>query len=210
MVWLLLACGTSGGRIEASPRDRVEAGPYAVTVERGSRVRHVDGGIAVDAPDGRRWFDVVWGDGDPQAFADAWGAEACEPVLWDEAVQGGRWWARGGMCTVKDRRHWALVLVRPAEGGRIVRTTYVADHAFVPYEDAWVDFVGTALTVGVGDPVGIASPAEVRDHVRSGTAKGTGPWPIPGGGLISTRVHTEMASRYDGMAVLPERGPPGQ
>lgn len=207
MLLLLLACGTSGGQIEASPRVAFDAPPIALHIEQAARVRIGEQTVAVDASGGRRWFDLAWVEGEPKLLAEAWASQACEAIFWDEPVSGSTWWARGGMCNVQGRRHWALILFRPTEADTWVQTAYLGDYAFVPYEDVWVDFVGTALSVGAGAPVEVASPAEVREHVRVGTAKGTGPAPIPGGGLISTRVHTEMAARYDGLVRLPARGP---
>ena len=220
MVWwsligVLFSCGTSGGQIEDVPLAPQVVEGVGLQVQEGARVRTTEQGIAVDSADGRRWFDLLWTEGVPRAAVAVWAAKACEAVFWDESLASAAdaersWLAMGGMCNISERRHWVIALVRPtgrktAFGAEELQlTTYTADYAFVPYEDAWVDFVSTALTAGDGVPLETIDSKTVRRRVRAGVAKPTGSTPIPGGGKISTNVHEEMLDLYQRLA------PPGR
>ena len=211
---MLVGCGTSGGQTEDVPLAAQVVGGVALQVQEGSRVRTTEQGIAVDANDGRRWFDLIWTEGIPRASVEVWAAKSCEAVFWDDSVtsegtDGQAWLAMGGMCNIAERRHWVIALVRPlgekTEFGaeKLQLTAYIADYAFVPYEDAWVHFASTALTAGADAPQETFDGKAIRKRVRVGVAKPTGTTPIPGGGKISTNVHEEMAALYGRLAPPP-------
>jgi hypothetical protein len=212
---VLVGCGTSGGQMDDVPVAPQVVEGVGLQVQEGSRIRTTEQGIAVDAKDGRRWFDLIWTEGIPRAAVEVWAAKSCEAVFWDDPLSaedpeaGQAWLAMGGMCNISERRHWVIALVRPlgekTEFGaeRLQLTAYIADYAFVPYEDAWVHFASTALTAGAGKPQTTLDFQEIRKRVRVGVAKPTGTTPIPGGGKISTNVHEEMKALYGTLAPPP-------
>lgn len=211
---LLAACGGLGEGIEVPPPptyvSHVEDG-FALRMPEGARVRRTDKGLSVDAADGARWFDVRWVDGTapPIAPATAWAEERCRPVRFDRArqpVEGT--WVVGGTCTIAERRHWILLSIED-RGDRALLTGLTGAFGRIAYEDLWVEFVHTALSVQAGEsPAAWMTPEAVREALRT-VAPGDPQeeMPVPGGGTFSARVTDNLpgiwADRRD--AVLPER-----
>lgn len=168
---------------------------WALRVPAGSRVRVSPTAIGVDAPDGRRWFDISWHDADlpPASIAWAWGGKACGPITWDEPkvpVEGT--WTSGGLCSIGERRHWAFTVVE-RHGERLLFTAWIGEHRRLPYEDAWVDFARTALSLRAGaEPLPPVDHADLRGRVREAAALRPGHMPVPGGGLLSGRVSERL------------------
>jgi hypothetical protein len=193
MWWLLLACGahTSGGRVEETPLETWSGSGVAVAVPAGARVA-LDQALHVDASDGSRWFDVRWVAAPETASSaiDVWVAATCETVSWSapaSPIPGTA--TRDGLCSIGGRRHW-LLAVAETRGDRTLLTMYAADSQWLTFEDAWVDAVRTALTLGPApSPLATRSPADVRAAIRDAAAHGgVGREPIPGGGKLGASV----------------------
>lgn len=193
LAWLI-ACGGGAGRIhEEEPVEPLRGDGWAVMVPVGAVVERTDAMLQVDAPDGRSWFDVAWVD-EPATHETAlrWGRGVCAPVLFDRGWTDGRRYAAGGICEISSRRHWVLVVLEPA-GGRTLQTAFLADARRMPYEDAWVAFARTALTLGPGpEPLGAPDVDALRERVRAAGLEEPGPIPVPGGGLLSTRILPQL------------------
>lgn len=181
---------------------------WAVRVPEGARVRQEDGRLAVDAPDGRRWFDVSWHgtDREPAVVAHAWAASTCSPTLWDhpsEPVPGT--WLAGAACTIDGKRFFALVAVETF-GDRRLLTAYVAQDGYVSYENAWIDFVTTAMSLTAGDePLPSPDVAALRASIRAAAVQPAGSMPVPGGGLLSGRIVRALPDLWPARHAAPPR-----
>lgn len=169
-----------------------EGAGWAVRVPAGAQVRVEQETVAVDAGDGRRWFDVRWHPATlpPESIAYSWGTTTCTPMMWDQPVEPVPGvWTNGGQCTIGSGRFHALVAIE-THGDRHLFTAFLVDHRTLPYEDAWVEYVNTALTLRGGDAP-LTPPIDhlaLRERVREAAALRPGGMPTPGGGLLSGRV----------------------
>jgi hypothetical protein len=184
---------------------RVERGDgWRLSVPEGARVTASASGIEVDAADGLWWFDVqLLRPATPTApliDASRWADEHCTPARWDlPATPAPGTWTAGGFCTVQDRDHWLIVAVEDRPDGARLLTALVADRRQVPYEDAWVLFVRSALSLSTTDePASWLGPEAVRERLRTAqqraSATTTGAeLPRPGGGRFSRIVSEVLA-----------------
>jgi hypothetical protein len=201
---LLLGCGVGAGQIDSAPVDVRSGSGWALAVPAHADIQVSPGMIRVDAPDGRRWFDIAWTDDIPgENSAMTWGESNCAPVLWDRGWGDEHRYAVGGLCGISEHRHWAF-LVEERIGSRTLRTTYIGDTQRLPYEDAWVDFARTALTLGPG-PAPLTPPKgdQIRAYVRAAGRETPGLSPVPGGGLLSTRVLPQLDSIWKARDAAP-------
>jgi hypothetical protein len=190
LILLLWACSSAPVPTVYAEQSVGEARFRAVP---GSNARLEGGVLSVDAPDGWSWFDAreVDAAGPAMGVAHAWAEGACRPVRWDvPATPIPGVWTSGGTCTIDQRRFWLLVAVEDI-GGRRWMTTAQWRLGHKGYEEAWVSFVGAALSVHDGSGVSEWIPeAELRQRLRAippddGTRDQL---PLPGGGTFSTRV----------------------
>ena len=172
----------------------------SLRIPEGGNVRQQPGMISVDAADGSRWFDIAWvNETEPELISRKWAPTACDPmsIIWDQpSIPAPDLWAGGGLCTVKDHRYWAIVAIKKVET-RSLRITYLADFHRMPFEDAYVDFVQTALTITGGpEPVRMPDQDLLRERVRQNAQNQTGIVPVPGGGLLLTNLHPAFADAF--------------
>jgi hypothetical protein len=191
LMWLNL-CGTSGGEVGDAPAPP-HAGPgWAVRLPpSGAEVKVQPDAIIVDASDYSRWWDVRW--------TEAWGdlsigprnlaQEACDPVVWDDAIVTETTWTAGGLCTRNGRFHW-LIGRSERHGDRALVLFYTANPDFLAFEDAWVDFAGTTATLqGGATPMTPLDPIELRRSIRSAASEAhRSISPLPGGRVLSKAV----------------------
>lgn len=179
-------------------------------IPQGARVRHDDGRLSVDAPDGRRWYDVSWHDDDraPAVVAHAWSAATCSPTMWDEPAEPvPGTWLSGAACTIDGKRFFALVAVETF-GERRLLTAYVAQDGYVSYENAWLEFVSTAMSLRGGDaPWPEPDLDALRGIIRQAAAQPAGSMPVPGGGLLSGRIARQLDPLWAARHTAP---PPAQ
>lgn len=206
---VLAGCAVPRPAPQAEPATEHHVGDgWAVRIPAGARVRQEDGRLAVDAPDGRRWFDVSWHDGDrePAVIAHAWAAGTCSPALWDqpsEPVPGT--WISGAACTIDGKRFFALVAV-DTFGEQRMLTAYVAQDGYVSYENAWLDFVTTALSLkGGSEPLPVPDLAALRSDIREAAVQPAGSLPVPGGGLLSGRIVRALPDFWPARHLAPPR-----
>ena len=198
-MWLLgwlAGCEGGAGRIDArEPVERLVRDGWSVQVPAGARVDITPDTIAVDADDGRRWFDIRWVPGPAnEGTARVWGDTHCAPAQWDNGWEAGRRWAAGGLCVVSERRHW-LIISLEAYGNQTLQTTFLADARRMPLEDAWVEAMRTAWTFRGGAEASDAlAPERVRALARLTASQTPGPVPVPGGGLFSPRMHALLSA----------------
>jgi hypothetical protein len=198
-MWLLgwlAGCEGGAGRIDQrEPVQVLARDGWSVQLPAGARVDVSPDTIAVDADDGRRWFDIRWVPGPAnEATARAWGDTYCAPAQWDSSWEAGRRWGAGGLCVVSERRHWLIVSLE-AYGDRTLQTTFLADARRMPLEDAWVEAMRTAWTFrSGGGATDVLSPERVRALARLTATQMPGPIPVPGGGLFSPRMHALLSA----------------
>lgn len=188
------------------PTEILSGEGWTLRVLEGSRVRAEEDRLSVDAPDGRRWFDITWLDDTrtPEAIAHAWSATTCSPTMWDVASTPVEdTWFSGAVCVIDDRRFYALVAVETF-GNRRLLTTYVAQDGFISYENAWVDFVTTAMSLRTGDsPLPAPDVEALRADIRHAAVQPAGPMPVPGGGLLSGRISREIPEWWSSRHAAP-------
>ena len=205
LVWLF-GCGAEQPH-PAEPLETLRGSGWAVSVPKAAQVQFDGGILKVDSANGRSWFDVEWVDTLPtEATAMEWGNNNCQPVVFDEGIVTPNRYAVGGICEIKERRHW-VVLVLERIGDRTLETSYFADSRWVPYEDAWVQFSQTALTLG-GGPEPLAGPEipTFKTDIRAAGEQMPGPIPIPGGGLLSTRIIPHLNEVWNSRTASPPTG----
>lgn len=198
-LWLTSGCTRLLGSGEDPPRVTAYEGEgWAARLPPDARVQAEADRLAVDAPDGTWWFDVQWVETPlvPTIAAMTWGDRACRPIRWDlpaEPVEGV--WTSGGTCTIENARYWAMLALEE-HGDRTLLTGYLAGYGDVTYEQVWVDFVGSALSVTAGDTPRPALPDEVvRERVRNTRLeRPDGVLPVPGGGTFSKLVSQGFAA----------------
>lgn len=205
VAWLV-ACGGGAGRIHLEePIEPLAGAGWGLSVPAGAVVERSPGVLKVDAPDGRSWFDVAWTDRAVSAdTAEAVGRGSCAGILLDQAWSAGGRLATGGVCEIAERRHW-IVVVLERVGDRTLETTFLADAERMPYEDAWVELARTALTLGA-EPLPPADVAAVREAVRAAGHEPAGDLPVPGGGLLATRVAPGLAPVWTARDASPPAG----
>ena len=206
LLWLF-ACEGGAGRVHAEEETTALAGPgWALAAPSGSIIAATADTLKVDAPDGRSWFDVSWVDSPANAqTALLWGRSACSPVLYDQGWTEGNRFATGGICEISRRRHWVIVVLERI-GERTLQTTFLADSRRMPYEDAWVACTRTALTLGGGpDPLAPPDPVGLRERIRAAGLQKPGTIPIPGGGLLATRILPQLGDVW----AARDSSPPG-
>jgi hypothetical protein len=210
-VLALLGCDvrTSGGRVEADATTTWRGEAYALVVPEGAAVVARAQGLAIDAADGSRWFDVRRQVGPmvPTVVVQEAVRDTCERPLWDRPAQPiPSTWTLGGSCFIRDKRHWILG-AGEQHGADALVTVYLANADHLTLEDAWVDFVRTALTLAAGpSPAAVPSADDIRQRVRVAAASGgIGPAPVPGGGELSARVSESLVDLWEarGAATLP-------
>lgn len=207
VAWLI-ACGGGAGRIhEEEPLEPLRGDGWALMVPVGAVVARSADALKVDAPDGRSWFDVAWvADPPSEDAALRWGRGVCAPVLFDRGWTDGKRYAAGGICEISSRRHWVVVVLERV-GDRTLQTSFLADAQRTPYEDAWVAFVRSALTLGAGpDPLASPDIHAVRERVRAAGLEKPGPIPVPGGGLLSTRILPQLGEVWEARDAAPPAG----
>src|SRR5690606_4414844 len=159
----------SGGEIDAEPTTTWQGAGFAVSFPTGSRVRAEAEALSVDLPDGVRWFDARWADRPevPELALRRWGEATCQPARWDRVARPtSDTWASGGLCTIDDRRRWMFAALE-VHDDRALLTVYLANRDRVTYEDAVVDYVTSALSLGGGAaPIDTPSKDAVRATLR--------------------------------------------
>lgn len=174
---------------------RVDAASFAPPAAAPSR-------ISVSAPDGMWWFDieVVPKAPSPLLPATTFAERDCRPIRWDAPaeLQPGVW-TGGGVCTIGERRYWLLLAVED-EGDQSVVTGLYWAIGYRGYEDAWVAWTQSALSLSGGDtpmPL-VEGPEIVRQTLRAippddGT---TSQLPLPGGGVYSAKLERAFAEAW--------------
>src|SRR5690606_10284963 len=131
----------------------------------------------------------------------AWADARCAPARWDLAAQPAPGvTAVGGFCAVDGRDHWLLASVEDRGDTRLL-TGLMARRTAVPMEDAWVLFVGSALTASATAEHAEAAlpPAALRERLRAVQASRAGSddevsqLPRPGGGTFTRDVNVALA-----------------
>src|SRR5690606_36987285 len=114
-------------------------------------------------------------------------------------------WTSAALCVVEDRPHWMFAALE-GHGERALLTVYLANRERVTYEDAAVECVVSALSLGGGaEPVPTPDRATMRDRLRGLVAGGAvGGAPVPGGGELGARVGESLAPLW----ALRETAPP--
>lgn len=208
----LPACATQAGRVHEQPTVTHEGAGWALRVPAGARVDVKPGVLTVDAPDGRRWFDVTWRSAQetPEGIAYAWGSQHCTPMMWGQpSTPAPGVWIADGQCTIQDRRFWAFLIVERHEQGALT-TTYVAEQRRMPYEDAWVDLLDTALSLRAGgSPLPRLENGDLRARIREAAAEHPGEQPLPGGGLLGGRVSERLIDVWQARLSAPPPLPLG-
>lgn len=205
-VLLLLACDRPGGRVEEAPLATHRGEGFAIAVPEGARVLAEPTRLDVDAADGTRWFTVrLLGASDvPAAELQGWAQDTCETIRWDRTarpVPGIE--TTGGLCTIDLRRFWLLSAVE-AHGEQRLLVVYAADARSLTFEDAWVDWSRTALTLGTTAPIAAPDPAVVRQKARDVVAAGgVGRAPVPGGGELSAHLSEALSDLWQTRASTP-------
>jgi hypothetical protein len=181
----------SGGAVDRETREPWR-GPGVITVATaGANVRVEGGALRVDAADGSRWFDVRWVDAPPGPAdepARAWAHDVCTGVRFDAVgtpAPGATFLS--GNCTIDGRRHWMFTVTEQrTDPSKVLLTTWLGQMDRLTLEDAWVDFVSTALrTTGGSEPLAVPEPAALRQIARSAPPMTGGDLPVPGGGRLT-------------------------
>jgi hypothetical protein len=193
---LLYACAPS------APSDPPATLPLELAREEGLAMRIVSGGrltrqegtLSVDAPDGLRWIEVRWLEGNPAPAVVAWSTATCEGLVWDRAAApapGVR--HQTGLCTRQGQMFWTFLAVEQ-RGDRALMTALLAHRDSVRLEDAWVEWVSSALSLRAGDtPLDTPAEVEVRRLLREKAATTTGTVPVPGGGELGAATAEALA-----------------
>lgn len=210
LLTLLVAGGCnpgSGGEVDAEGLRTHQGEDFALSLPEGAALRREGDGLAVDLPGGARWFDVRWvpSTTTAQAVFATWAERSCMPVRWDRVAHPHEGvWTVGGTCMIEERTHWVLASVEQ-HGDDALFTVYLANREQIPFEDAVVDQVTTALSLGGGDsPVPTPDRAELRASIRQiASDGGIGTVPVPGGGELSARVSESLASLWERRAADP-------
>ena len=201
VLWLLtvIACSPpSPTRPRAAfETEAVTQGRASFGVVPGSRVAVNDGVLAVDAPDGFRWMEVRWLDGFVQPQVTAWSVDQCDGLIWDRLatpIEGVQ--TRTGLCTRQGQEYWAFLALE-TRGDRTLMTTWLAHRESIAYEDAWVEYTHTALSVtGAGAPFLLLAEPELRRLVRDKATTSTGYSPVPGGGELGAAISEGLADAW--------------
>jgi hypothetical protein len=205
-----LACSrVPHGRVEDQPVEVWKGDGYAMNVPAGANVRVLADRLAVDAADGSRWYDVrmIRAPESAQAALQEQANATCDTIRWDRvATPTPGTTVTSGICPIRTRRHW-LLAVQEAHGEATLLTVYVASADFLTFEDTWVDFVRTAVTLTPGDaPLQTPDPAATREKLREVAGSGgIGHDPVPGGGELSPRMAEALAEVWQRKL---EAGPP--
>jgi hypothetical protein len=209
-IFLGLAGGCALGaavHVDDTPLEPWRQEGLSIAVPAGARVVAEPGTVQVDAADGARWFDLRWVEPprSPEAEVYEWTRRTCTTVRWDRTatpVPGTT--TTGGLCSINDRRHWAFTSIEQRPDGALV-TLYVADARRVPFEDAWVDLVLTALSASAGaEPLAPLPRDELRRQIRETAASGgLGEEPVPGGGELSAAVSERLRLIWEARSQRP-------
>ncbi|MCB9664688.1 MAG: hypothetical protein H6732_11290 [Alphaproteobacteria bacterium] len=204
----MLLAGCGGGLLpdlpaapEAQATELARGSGWAVTVPSGAQVRATGAELAVDAPDGSSWFDVRWlaprTTHVPLADVTRWAEERCRPVRWDQpATPAPGVWTVGGGCTLGGRRHWVLAVVEERDPPLLIGMMASRDR--VAYEDLWVQWWATAMSLAAGEaPAAVPDAPHVREALRGARLSGpVGDLPVAGGGVFSGRASEALAEAW--------------
>lgn len=205
-VLLLLACERPGGRIEEAPLATYTGERYALAIPEGARVRSTPTTLDVDSADGGRWFTLrlLAPSEVPSAELRGWANTLCQTHRWDRtATPVPEIETTGGLCAIDGRNYWLLTAIE-AHGDRRLLVAYAADARSLTFEDAWVDWTRTALTLGNATPLAAPEPALVRKVAREAVAAGgLGHAPVPGGGELSAQLSEALVELWRARAAAP-------
>ena len=202
---LLFALLISGcGRFDkpaASAPGVVHGEGWSMQVPAEASVKAMGSMVQVDAKHGMAWIDVRWIDtpSSPVVGATAWAEQTCRPIQWDEPSQPVEGvWLSGGLCTIGHRDHW-LITVLEDRGDRTLLTGIMAVQRQRTYEEVWVEFVTSALSLRQGaEPAILIEPEVLKTTLRE-TQRSTpvGYKPIPGGGLLSGAIANALKDTFE-------------
>ncbi len=202
LLGLLLTTGC--GRFErpgATAPDVVRGDDWSMQVPAKASVKAMGSMVQVDADDGMAWIDVRWIDtpSSPVVGATAWAEQTCRPIQWDEPSQPTEGvWLSGGLCTIGHRDHW-LITVLEDRGDRTLLTGIMAVQRQRTYEEVWVEFVTSALSLQQGSqPAALIDPEVLKSTLRD--TQRTAPVgfkPIPGGGLLSGAIGKALTGTFE-------------
>lgn len=208
LVWgSLTACAWAPDAPQTSVLPRaVERGEgFAVEVVEGSRTHVVDGVLNIDGPDGFRWQEARWIEGAVAPAVTRWGADTCEGVIWERPgspIQGVR--TQIGLCTRQGQEYWTFVALE-TRGERTLMLCWLGHRQRVPYEQAWVEFTGTVLTLqGASEPLHPIDEEHLRSTLRATSVTSTGPSPIPGGGELGAATSEALPELWRARLAAPD------
>ena len=196
---LLAACSSPTSRRSRPPLEvqAVQVGEASLSVIPGSRVVVQDGVLSVDAPDGFRWAEFRWVEQPVGPKVTAWSVDQCDGLIWDRMaspVSGVQ--TRTGMCTRQGQEYWTFLSLEE-RGERVLMTTWLAHRESLPYEDAWVEYTSTALSLtGADQPHAFIAADDLRTLMRKASTESTGPSPVPGGGELGAAISEALATSW--------------
>ena len=177
---------------------------YSIQIVPESQVHVNDGVLGVDTPDGFRWMEARWLAGPVAPAVVEWGMGQCDGLVWERSavpIEGVH--TQNGMCTRNGEEFWTF-LVLETRGERTLMTTWLAHREAIPYEDAWVEFTGTALTLsGANTPVMLVEQTPLRRLIRETAVTSTGSSPVPGGGELGAAISEQLTDLWTARAAQP-------
>lgn len=197
------------GRSPSEPRatlvTEVHSAPgYTSNVIPGSRTVLTEEVLEIDAPDGFRWMEARWVAEPVGVPVTAWGVRQCDGLIWNRdanPVPNVR--TRTGMCTREFQQYWTFLSLETRPEG-ILMTTWLAHRESLAYEDAWVEYVGTALSLtGADTPLQAISEPDLRRLLRQTSITSTGSSPVPGGGELGAAVSEKLTALWTARLAAP-------
>lgn len=194
-LWCLLsmACRAPSGPQATLVVQPHQGAGFALNVVPGSTVKVTNGVLGVDSPDGFRWMESRWVSEPVWPHVAAWGVEQCDGLIWDRdaaPIEGVR--TRTGMCTREFQEYWTFLVLETRPEG-VLMTTWLSHRETLPYETAWVEFTGTALSLSGGTtPVPPVDETALRLLLREASVTSTGRSPVPGGGELGAAVSERL------------------
>ncbi len=194
---LSLACRAPSGPRATLEVEAHQGDGFSLNVVPGSQVVVKDGVLGVDSPDGFRWMEARWLQEPVGPHVIAWGVGQCDGLIWDRdatPIPGVR--TRTGMCTREFQEYWTFLVLETRPEG-VLMTTWLSHRETLPYETAWVEFTGTAMTLSGGPILADAvDETAVRLLLREASVTSTGYSPVPGGGELGAAVSERLADMW--------------